>query len=117
MPIEDLVLFDSTKAKAGEYDPDSFKEGLGTLKKALEEEIPHEGIKRILIQLKESLRNYPQIVHELLDEDVGVLVAGIKRISDVILVKDNIKQTKKKAKATISRRELAELIKDTPDDF
>lgn len=117
MSIEDLVLFNSSKAEAGEYDPETFKEGLATLRKALSDETPSEGIKRILIQLKESLRNYPQIVHELLDEDVGVLVGGIKRISDVILVKDTAKQTKKKAKSNISRRELADLINNQPDDF
>lgn len=117
MSIEDLVLFSSSKAEAGEYDPETFKEGLASLSRALKDETPSEGIKRILIQLKESLRNYPQIVHELLDEDVGVLVAGIKRISDVILVKDTAKQTKKKAKSNISRRELADLINNTPDDF
>lgn len=117
MSIDDLILFDSNKAEAGEYDPESFKEGLSSLSKALGEEVPHETIRSILISLKESLKNYPQIVHELKDEDVGTLVAGIKRISDVILVKDTAKQTKKKAKSNISRRELAELINKPPDDF
>jgi hypothetical protein len=117
MPIEDLILFDSTKAAAGEYDPESFKEGLATLKASLEQEVPHESIRKILISLKESLRNYPAIVHELKDADVGVLVGGIKRVSDVVLVKDTAKQTKKKAKSNISRRELAELINAPPDDF
>jgi len=117
MSIDDLILFDSKKAAAGEYDPETFKEGLSALKKGLDEEIPHENIRRILIQLKESLRNYPNIVHELLDEDVGVLVGGIKRISDVVLVADKAKQTKKKGSSNISRAKLAELINAPPDDF
>ena len=114
--IEDLVLFDSKKAGSGEYDPESFKEGLSTLQESLSKEVPVEDVRKILISLKESLRNYPQIVHELLDEDVGVLVAGIKRISNVVLVKDETKQTKKKA-GTISRSKLAELINKPPEDF
>jgi hypothetical protein len=117
MSIEDLMLFDSVKAEAGEYDPDSFKEGLGSLKKALADEVPHEAIRKILIELKASLNNYPQIVHELLETDVGVLVGGIKRISDVVLVKDTTKQNKKKAGGNISRAKLAELINAPPEDF
>jgi hypothetical protein len=116
MSIEDLILFDSATATSGEYDPESFKSGLAELKKALDSEVPHEDIKKALIDLKEALHNYPQIVHELLDEDVGTLVAGIKRISDVVLVKDQAKQTKKKA-GTISRAALAELINKPPEDF
>lgn len=117
MSIDDLVLFDSNKAQAGEYDPDTFKEGLSSLSIALHEEVPNETIRTLLISLKESLKNFPQIIHELKDEDVGILVAGIKRISDVILVKDQTKQTRKKAKSNISRRELADLINKPPDDF
>lgn len=117
MSIDDLILFDSTKAEAGEYDPKTFHEGLSSLSDALHEEVPNETIRSLLISLKESLKNFPQIVHELKDEDVGTLVAGIKRISDVILVKDVAKQTKKKAKSNISRRELAEMINKPPDDF
>ncbi len=117
MSIDDLVLFDSNKAQAGEYDPDTFKAGLSSLSTALHEEVPNETIRSLLISLKESLKNFPQIVHELKDEDVGILVAGIKRISDVILVGDKAKQVKKKAKSNISRRELANLINKPPDDF
>ncbi len=117
MSIEDLVLFDSAKAGAGEYDPDSFKEGLSALQSALDDEVPHEAVRKILIELKESLRNYPQIVHELLDADVGTLVAGIKKLSNVILVKDTLKQNKKKAGSNISRVKLAELINKPPEDF
>lgn len=117
MSIEDLMLFDSNKAEAGEYDPDSFKEGLATLKESLSKEAPHEQVRRILIELKESLRNYPQIVHELLDEDVGTLVAGIKRISDVVLVKDAARQTKKRGTSTMTRRQLADAINAPPEDF
>ena len=73
--------------------------------------------RKILIELKESLRNYPQIVHELLDADVGTLVAGIKKLSNVILVKDTLKQNKKKAGSNISRVKLAELINKPPEDF
>ena len=117
MSIDDLVLFNSNKAGAGEYDPESFKEGLSSLSDALHDEVPNETIRSLLISLKESLKNFPQIIHELKDEDVGVLVAGIKRISDVVLVRDQNKQTKKKAKSNISRRELANLINKPPDDF
>lgn len=117
MSIEDLILFDSTKAEAGEYDPESFKSGLSSLQEALASEVPHETIRKILIELKEALRNYPQIVHELLEEDIGVLVGGIKRTSDVVLVKDEVKQTKKRGKATMTRRELADAINSPPEDF
>lgn len=117
MPIEDLILFDSNKAEAGEYDPDTFKAGLASLKEALSSEVPHETIKKMLIELKDALRNYPQIVHELLEEDIGVLVGGIKRTSDVVLVKDEAKQTKKRGKSTMTRRELADAINAPPEDF
>lgn len=116
MGIEDLILFDSNKAEAGEYNPETFKSGLTHLQTSLHSEVPHEEIRRILIELKETLRNYPQIVHELLAEDIGVLTAGIKRISNVVLVKDNAKQTKKRA-GTISRAELAKMINKPPEDF
>lgn len=117
MGIEDLILFgDADKTEEGEYDPDSFKAGLAGLQDSLSSEVPHEEIKRILIELKECLRKYPQIVHELLAEDIGVLVGGIKRTSDVVLVKDEVRQKKKRA-GTISRRELAEMINKPPEDF
>ena len=116
MSIEDLILFDSTSPHTGEYDPESFKSGLIALKTALDSEVPHEDIKKVLIDLKETLHNYPQIVHELLEEDIGILVAGIKRTTDVVLVKDQTKQTKKKA-GTISRSALADLINKPPEDF
>lgn len=117
MSIEDLVLFDSNKAKAGEYDPESFKDGLATLQTRLAETTPIEEIRKVLIELKESLRNYPQIVHELLPEDIGVLVGGIKRTTNVVLVKETAKSNKKKASGNISRSKLAELINKPPEDF
>lgn len=117
MSIENLILFDSSAEGSPEYDPETFKQGIASLKEKLDAEIPNEDIRKALISLKDSLHKHPQIVHELLPEDIGQMTRAIKLLSNVVLVKDQAKQTKKKSK-TISRAELARMInKDMPEDF
>lgn len=115
--IEDLILFDDTTGTPEEFNPESFRAGLINLRDKLDVEAPREDIKSILIRLKDSLHAYPQIVHELLPEDIGQMTRAIKHLSDIVLVKDKTKQRKKVATNQISRRELAELINKPPEDF
>ena len=115
--IEDLILFNDTTGTPEEFNPESFKEGLDNLRNKLDVEAPREEIKSILLRLKDSLLNYPQIVHELLPEDIGQMTRGIKHLGDIVLVKDKVKQNRKTASKQISRRELADLINKPPEDF
>jgi len=115
--IEDLILFDSHTGTSQEFDPDSFKEGISNLKAKLDTEAPHEDVKSILLRLKESLHQYPQMVHELLPEDIGQMTRAIKHISDIVLIKDKTKQNKKTARKQMSRQELVDAIHNPPEDF
>ncbi len=115
--IEDLILFDSHTGTSQEFDPESFKEGISNLKDKLDTEAPHEAIKTILLRLKESLHQYPQIVHELLPEDIGQMTRAIKHISDIVLIKDKTKQNKKVARKQMTREQLVDAIHNPPEDF
>ncbi len=115
--IEDLILFDSHTGTSQEFDPESFKEGISNLKAKLDTEAPHEDVKSILLRLKESLHQYPQIVHELLPEDIGQMTRAIKHISDIVLIKDKTKQNKKVARKQMTREDLVAAIHNPPEDF
>lgn len=115
--IEDLILFDSHTGTNQEFDPESFKEGISNLKDKLDTEAPHEAVKSILLRLKESLHQYPQIVHELLPEDIGQMTRAIKHISDIVLIKDKTKQNKKVARKQMTREQLVDAIHNPPEDF
>lgn len=116
--IEDLILFDShTTGTDQEFSPETFKDGIQKLKGKLDTEAPYEDIKATLLKLKASLHQYPQIVHELLPEDIGQMTRAIKHTSEVVLIKDKAKQNKKVARKQMTRAELAEAINNPPEDF
>lgn len=116
MSIDNLILFDD-KATQTEYDPDSFRAGVASLKEKMDAKMPNEDIRGALLALKTSMHAHPEIVREIMPEDIGQMTRAIKSISNVVLVKDTTKQTKKAAKSNISRRELADLINKPPEDF
>lgn len=115
--IEDLILFSDTTGTPEEFSPENFKEGIDKLRSRLDAEAPHEEIKSILLRLKSALHSHPNIVHELLPEDIGQMTRGIKHNADIVLVKDKTKQTRKVAKKQMSREELAQAINNPPEDF
>ncbi len=117
MTIENLVLFQDKTKEPESFDPANFQAGLQELTTALDTEAGAYSIKDILLRLKAALHEYPSIVHELLETDIGLMTRGIKTISDVALIKETTKQTKKKATGQISRSKLVELIHKPPEDF
>lgn len=117
MAIENLILFTEKTKEPESYDPANFRTGLTELTNALDSEAGAFSIKDILLRLKAALHQYPTIVHELLEEEIGLMTRGIKSISDVALIKNEAKSNKKKATGQISRSKLAELINKPPEDF
>lgn len=115
--IEDLILFSDTTGTPEEFNPETFQEGISKLRGRLDAEAPHEEIKSILLRLKAALHAHPNIVHELLPEDIGQMTRGIKHNADIVLVKDKTKQIRKTAKKQMTREELAAAINAPPDDF
>lgn len=116
MSIDNLILFDD-KASKTEYDPDTFRAGVVSLKEKMDAKMPNEDIRGALLLLKASMHAHPEIVREILPEDIGQMTRAIKSISNVVLVKDTVKQNKKAASGNISRTKLAELINKPPEDF
>lgn len=73
------------------------------LQQALEQEQP--GYKTILQDIHEKIRETPELLYALKDEDIAVLVSGLEKHTGVVIAE-------KKAKEPMTKKRAAKLTED-----
>ncbi len=72
-----------------------FEQELASLSAALEQKLP--GFKEYLIKIDRILKSYPEITYLLKEEQIGIIVSGLKQEADIQFFTKEQKATKSKA--------------------
>lgn len=83
---------------------------IAELQEAIEKSIP--GYQQILKEIHTNLRNDPDTVTLLSDEEIGVIVAGLSKHKNVVIALEEAKKASKSKNVTASGKKLTQITGD-----
>lgn len=84
-----------------DFDPaETIKQQIEELKEKLQQSVP--GYESLLHTIHRALAASPDTVHLLTDEQIGVICAGLKKRTNVVVFEETVKKVSKKGKIELT---------------